>query len=207
VNAFNNGNGNGAGVTISTAVGDSSGVGSSEMVSLNGRMDAVQNEIKAIKTKIMAAQVQAGVHPIKQVTSNVVTGESSRQTPPSMMLLTAAPRSSQVVLGLSAEIGTNLEDFHAVSAAEIESHGTELKKRKRAQPAETKEAAAPVVEEISAESAFALTAAGDVGNTYVGNDVSDGGDIVMSINNNPLYVDVDNSDVTAGPDSQACRGK
>jgi len=40
-----------------------------------------------------------------------------------------------------------------------------------------------------------------MGNTILGNIASDGGNVVMTVNHNPLY---DVNDVTPGPDSQAC---
>jgi hypothetical protein len=137
--------------------------------------------------------------------ANASLGESSHITSSSLLPFNEAPL-SQIVLGLPAVSGNADVSARVPAAAgsfEDGIHGTKLKKRKRALTGVAGLEHSPTGGTQAAPE-FESVADGVMGNTLVGNIVSDGGDVVMTVNNNPLY---DETDVTAGPASQACRGK
>jgi hypothetical protein len=102
-------------------------------------------------------------------------GESSRITSPSLLPLNEAPL-SQIVLGLPAVSGNADVSARVPVAGSIEDgiHGTELKKRKRALTRVAGLEHSPTGGTQAAPE-FESVADGVMGNTLVGNIVSDGG--------------------------------
>jgi hypothetical protein len=94
-----------------------------------------------------------------------------------------------VVLGLLAERQNHAqgESLICLEAAEHIDAGAELKKRKRAKAVTSNQEAETLTSGVEG---------------IVGPSLGDGMDIVIYVHDNPMY---DVSDVTAGPEVQACR--
>jgi hypothetical protein len=156
---------------------------------LDGRIIAVQKEISAIKSGILSAQKQALTK-----AGRIQTGAASSHTPSVSSVLpsllennTEQPR--PVVLGLLAERHNNAqgESLICLEAAEHVDAGADLKKRKRAKATSSIQVTETLTSGVEG---------------FVGPSLGDGMDIVISVHDNPMY---DESDVTAGPEVQACR--
>jgi 14-3-3 protein epsilon len=158
-------------------------------VNFDGRILAVQKEISAIKSGLPIAQKSAMVRSGKSMLGASTSNGSIESTPP-LIGCVSAPHCS-VVLGLLAESHNQPhgDDPLCIEAAEQVDSSGELKKRKRIKAASDK----PETDNVSL----------GVGNdTVIGTSLDNGGDVVMSIHDNPMY---DETIVTAGPDDQACR--
>jgi hypothetical protein len=159
-------------------------------VNLDGRIVAVQKEISAIKSGILIAQKQA------MVKAGKLTHEASSSHNAVLPFATPPPaecdivRHRSVVLGLLAEphIQVQGDDSFVLEAADSDENGADLKKRKRAKAVKDKQD-----EETMCSGAVGI----DSVVTRPGYGVND----VMFIDN-PMY---EETNVTAGPDDQACR--
>jgi hypothetical protein len=164
----------------------------------DGRITAVQREISAIKSGILCAQKQATAKTGKNLIG-ASSSQAARELPvtPSLIGCTNSQH-RPVVLGLLAEpqLQTQGETLLCLQDAEADEIGKELKKRKRAK------AAKDIQSDQQIDSQDVNMQGGLEDNDSLGTSVEHGRNIVMSINDNPLYVD---TNVTAGPDVQACR--
>jgi hypothetical protein len=169
--------------------------GSSSLSNLGGRLEAVHNEISAIKQGILVAQTQAQVKNGKAT----VAVHLNHSFPASSVNVTADAR-HQLVLGLPAAPLQITDAEHVSNAADIEADDirSELKKRKR-MLAECLQSGVP-----QNDNDFSFAADGVNGDNHLGESVSGGNDDVMTVCENPLY---ENLDVSAGSDAQACRDK
>jgi 14-3-3 protein epsilon len=161
---------------------------------LDGRIIAVQREISAIKSGILSAQKQAMVKSGKNL--NIASASNN------LMVLSATPSSvvdfnfqnQPVVQGLLAETppSTLGEDNSGLKNTDLDDEGVELKKRKRAKATSGDKAADNM--NIGAEGLDTIC-------TSLGMGMND----VLSFHDNPMYDVTEATDVTAGPDDQACR--
>jgi hypothetical protein len=157
----------------------------------DGRVIAVQREISAIKSGILSAQKQAMVKSGKNL--------NGASTSHNIMVMSATPSSvhgfnsqhQSVVQGLQAEppASTHGEDNFCLKATDLDDSGVELKKRKRAKATSGNKEADDM--NIGAEGLY-----------VVGTSLGMGMNDVISFHDNPMF---DVTDVTAGPDDQACR--
>jgi 14-3-3 protein epsilon len=181
---------NGTGTQAAAATNFTPNVSIPNSGNFDGRIVAVQKEISAIKSGILSAQkqalVKAGKISHEASSSHIVVMPSA--TPP--LVDNTTVRHRPIVLGLLAEPQnmTQGADFSYVEAAENDDSGAELKKRKRGK----------AVKDKQDDSTIGSGAEGiEIDVTRAGDGCND----VMFIDN-PMY---ETTNVTAGPDDQACR--
>jgi hypothetical protein len=181
---------NGTGTQAAAATSFNPNVSTPNSGNLDGRIVAVQREISAIKSGILSAQKQALVKAGKishEASSSHIVVMPSATPPPADSTIT---RHRPIVLGLLAEPQNKAQgaDSSYVEAAENDESGAELKKRKRVK----------AVKDKQDDDSIGSGAEGiEIDVTRVGDGIND----VMFIDN-PMY---EATNVTAGPDDQACR--
>jgi 14-3-3 protein epsilon len=155
----------------------------------DGRIIAVQKEISAIKSGLLNAQKSTMARSGKGMLG-ASTSHGSSESTPSLLGYVSDPH-RPVVLGLLAESHNQPhgEAPLCIEAAEQVDSSGDLKKRKRTKAASDK-------------LEFETLSVGVENATAIGTSLGNGGDVVMSIHDNPMY---DETIVTAGPDDQACR--
>jgi hypothetical protein len=170
--------------------------GNVNISSLGGRLNALHNEINSIKNGIMIVQNNSLAKSGKAITAmhlNSALPSSSASASATVLNI-----SKPVVLSLPAAPtdGARTENVAAPNESEAEDIRSEIKKRKR-MLAECLQSGAP-----QNDIEFSFADDGVNGDTELGDNVSEGGDIVMNVCDNPLF---ENIDVSAGSDDQACR--
>jgi hypothetical protein len=155
----------------------------------DGRIIAVQKEISAIKSGLLNAQKSTMARSGKGMLG-ASTSHGSSESTPSLLGYVSDPH-RPVVLGLLAESHNQPhgEAPLCIEAAEQVDSSGDLKKRKRTKAASDK-------------LEFETLSVGVENATAIGTSLGNGGDVVLSIHDNPMY---DETIVTIGPDDQACR--
>jgi hypothetical protein len=181
---------NGTGTQAAAATGFKPNASTPNSGNFDGRIVAVQKEISAIKSGILSAQkqalVKAGKNSHEASSSHIVVMPSAAPSPVDSTIARHRP----IVLGLLAEPQNKVQvaDLSYVEAAEYDENGAELKKRKRVK-------AAKDTQDVD------IIGSGAEGIEIDVTRDRDGINNVMLIDN-PVY---EITNVTAGPDDQACR--
>jgi hypothetical protein len=166
----------------------------------DGRIIVVQREISAIKSGLLSAQKQAMVKSGKNLNGASASHNSVVLSATASQAVFPKSHQHSMVQGMLAEPPTitHGEDSLSLEATDMDETGAELKKRKRAKATEVNNDAEHMT--IGAE-----------GLDAVGTSAVMGGNVIMSMHDNPMFdvtdvTDVtETTDVTAGPDVQACR--